>query len=224
MVSYNGYHIREINSAKREGEKEKMKDRAQKRDNRKEVHYVMRLRKRTGRKYMKLGGERKMKNGLVYGCESAMPIRILHVDDEPSHLEITRIYLKREAKDDFEIVSVLSAKEALDKLENEYFDVIVSDYKMPEMNGLEFLDAVRRNEKSADIPFVLFTGAGGHEVAEEALNNGAERYVTKKGSPATQCNLLAQTIRDLVRNERTGDADTGSARAELKSLAVMPVA
>ena len=104
---------------------------------------------------------RKMKNGLVYGYESAMPIRILHVDDEPSHLEITRTYLKREAKDDFEIVSVLSAKEALDKLENEYFDVIVSDYKMPEMNGLAFWGAVRRNEKSADIPFVLFTGAGG---------------------------------------------------------------
>jgi len=89
-----------------------------------------------------------------------MPIRILHVDDEPSHLEITRVYLKRETKDNFEIVSVLSAKEALDKLENEYFDVIVSDYKMPEMNGLEFLGAVQRNEKSADIPFVLFTGVG----------------------------------------------------------------
>ncbi len=165
-----------------------------------------------------------MKNGLVYGCESAMPIRILHVDDEPSHLEITRVYLKRETKDNFEIVSVLSAKEALDKLENEYFDVIVSDYKMPEINGLEFLGAVRRNEKSADIPFVLFTGVGGHEVVEEALNNGAERYVTKRGNPATQCNLLAQAIRDLVQNERTDDEESGSARAGLKSLAVMPVA
>ena len=61
-------------------------------------------------------------------------------------------------------------------------------------------------------------------MVEEALNNGAERYVTKRGSPATQCNLLAQTIRDLVQNEKTGDEEPGSARAGLKSLAVMPVA
>lgn len=61
-------------------------------------------------------------------------------------------------------------------------------------------------------------------MAEEALNKGAERYVTKRGSPATQCNLLAQAIRDLVQNERTADEESGCARTGLKSLAVMLVA
>jgi len=64
-------------------------------------------------------------------------IRILHVDDEPADLEITRILIKREAKRDFEIVGVLSAKEALKRLETEHFDAIIADYKMPEMDGIE---------------------------------------------------------------------------------------
>ena len=134
-----------------------------------------------------------------------MPIRILHVDDEPAHLEITRIYLKKEAKDDFVIVSVLSAEIALEKLENDDFDVIVSDYKMPAMNGIEFLDTVKRNGKSANIPFILFTGMGGPDVAEKALNMGAEGYVTKRGSPATQCNLLAQVIREQAQRDEENE-------------------
>ena len=146
-----------------------------------------------------------MVNRLLVRYGSAMPIRILHVDDEPAHLEITRIYLKKEAKDDFVIVSVLSAKKALKKLEYDDFDVIVSDYKMPAMNGIEFLDAVKRNGKSANIPFILFTGMGGPDVAEKALNMGAEGYVTKRGCPATQCSLLAQVIREQAqRDEKDG--------------------
>jgi len=140
-----------------------------------------------------------------------MPIRILHVDDEPAHLEITRIYLKKEAKDDFVIVSVLSAKKALKELENDDFDVIVSNYKMPARNEIEFLDVVKRNGKSANIPFILFTGIGGPEVAEKALNVGAEGYVTKRGCPATQCSRLAHVIREQAQR----DEDDGFERTKV---------
>lgn len=153
-----------------------------------------------------------MKNGFQSRYESSMPIRILHVDDEPAHLEITEIYLKREAEDDFEIVSVLSVEKALEKLENEDFDVIVSDYMMPKMDGIVFLETVKGDGKYANIPFVLFTVVDGSEVAEEALKKGAERYVTKRGNPATQCNQLARAIRELtqeVKNEGEGKERAG---------------
>ena len=126
------------------------------------------------------------------------PIRVLHVDDEPADLEITRIFLKREYKDDFEIVSVLSVREALEKLESEHFDTIISDYQMPEMNGIEFLEVVRKSGKYADIPFILFTGKGGEEIAKEALSKGADGYIDKMGNPARQCNELAHAISELV--------------------------
>ncbi|KAF5429167.1 hypothetical protein C5S36_16000, partial [Candidatus Methanophagaceae archaeon] len=61
------------------------------------------------------------------------------------------------------------------------------------------------NGKSANIPFIIFTGVGGPDVAEKALNMGAEGYVTKRGCPATQCSLLAQVIREQAqRDEKDG--------------------
>ncbi len=134
-----------------------------------------------------------------FQSRNVMPVRILHVDDEPAHLEITRIFLKRAAKYDFEIVAVLSAEKALEKLENEYFDVVVSDYKMPGMNGMDFLETVRENINYADTPFIFFSGTGGPELVEEALKKGAERHITKKGDPSTQCTLLAGAIYELTR-------------------------
>jgi CheY-like chemotaxis protein len=131
-------------------------------------------------------------------------IRVLHVDDEPADLEITRIFLKREEKDDFEIVSVLSAEEALEKLESEHFDAVIADYKMPEMDGIEFLEVVRKSGKYAHTPFILFTGKGSPEVAEEALKKGADRYISKAGNPASQCNELAHAISELV-SDREGE-------------------
>jgi len=120
------------------------------------------------------------------------------VDDELTHLKTTRIFLKRVAKGDFEIVSVLSAEEALEKLETEDFDVVVSDYKMPGMDGIEFLEAVRKGDKYANTPFIIFTGMGGAEVAKEALKKGAERYITKRGDPSTQSSALARAIYELA--------------------------
>lgn len=132
---------------------------------------------------------------------NVIPIRVLHVDDEPEHLELTRIFMEWEAKGDFEIVNVLSVEKALEKLEHEYFDVVVSDYNMPGMNGLAFLEVVRRNSKYSDIPFIFFSGMGGPELVEAALKTGAEKHITKMGDPLTQCNLLTQAIYELARDK-----------------------
>jgi len=96
--------------------------------------------------------------GFRHGYLNSMltPIRVLHVDDEPADLEITRIFLKREGKENFEIASVLSAEDALEKLESEHFDAVIADYKMPGMDGIEFLEAVRKSGKYVATPFILF--------------------------------------------------------------------
>ncbi len=128
---------------------------------------------------------------------NSVRIRVLHVDDEPAHLELTKLFLKREAKDDFEISSLLSAEEALAKLERDPFDVIIADYDMPVMDGIELLEEVRRTV--GDIPFILFSGMAEPETVDEALEKGADRYITKSGDLATQCNELAHAIRELVK-------------------------
>ena len=93
------------------------------------------------------------------------PVRILHVDDEPDFADLTAIHLERE-RDDFEVVTATSATEGLERLAESDIDCIVSDYDMPGMDGLEFLEAVR--EECPDLPFILFTGRGSEEIASEA--------------------------------------------------------
>lgn len=132
---------------------------------------------------------------------NVIPIRVLHVDDELEHLEIARVFMEWEAKDDFEIVNVLSVEKALEKIEHEYFDVVVSDYNMPGMNGLAFLEVVRQNSKYSDIPFIFFSGTMAPELVEAALKTGAEKHITKEGDPSTQCNLLTQAIYELAREK-----------------------
>ena len=79
-------------------------------------------------------------------------IRILLVDDEEVFLKVAKTYLEK-IKENFKITIKEKAKEALEIIEKEDFDVIISDYQMPEMNGLEFL--IQLKEKRIEIPFII---------------------------------------------------------------------
>ena len=92
-------------------------------------------------------------------------IRILHVDDDPCFLEVTQQLLTMANHFDIDIVT--SVDEALKKMENQTYDAIVSDYEMPQKNGLDFLKSIREQEN--EIPFILFTGKGREEVIVKAL-------------------------------------------------------
>jgi len=119
-------------------------------------------------------------------------MKILLVDDEPELLEQAKILLERENKE-IEVITASCAKKALEMLGNSKYDAVVSDYQMPEMDGLEFLEEVREG-RDIDIPFIIFTGRGREEVAMEALNLGADRYIQKRGDPKSQYGVLAEAI------------------------------
>jgi PAS domain S-box-containing protein len=102
---------------------------------------------------------------------------ILVVDDEEGILETTKEYL--DLSGTFRIDTATSAKEGLRLISRKQYDVIVSDYQMAEMNGIEFLKVLR---SSGDhVPFILFAGRCDREVAFEALNCGANFLVIKGG-------------------------------------------
>jgi PAS domain S-box-containing protein len=125
-------------------------------------------------------------------------ISVLYVDDEPSLLEVAKIFL--EESGEFTVKTMTSAKAALDTPRILSYDAIISDYQMPGMDGIAFLKAVR--ERSADIPFILFTGRGREEVVIEAINNGADSYLQKGGDPEAQFAELAHRIWQAVRRKQ----------------------
>ncbi len=122
-------------------------------------------------------------------------INVLYVDDESGLLEIGKLYLER--MNDIKVEIINSATQGLDQLNLVNYDVIVSDFQMPHMDGIEFLKRVRATK--GDIPFILFTGRGREEVVIEAINSGADFYLQKGGEPKAQFAELAHKIRQLVR-------------------------
>jgi PAS domain S-box-containing protein len=126
-------------------------------------------------------------------------IRILHVDDDPDFTDMTTTFLKRE-EDRFSIETATSASEGLNCLADGQFDCIVSDYDMPDRNGIDFLEAVRH--KHPDLPFILFTGKGSEEVASKAITAGVTDYLQKEVG-SDQYAILANRIRNAVERVRT---------------------
>ena len=130
-------------------------------------------------------------------------IRVLHVDDDALFLDVSRKILI-DIDDRFEIDLVRCVDEAFKKIQKQKYDVIVSDYEMPQKNGLDFLKELK--EQKSRLPFILFTGKGREEVAIKALNLGADGYFNKQGSPETVFGELAHGIRMIKQRKEAESA------------------
>ncbi|MFQ5977878.1 MAG: PAS domain S-box protein [Candidatus Heimdallarchaeota archaeon] len=129
--------------------------------------------------------------------------RVLLVDDAENLLRIAKKLLARE-EPTLKTVTALSAQEALQKLTEEPFEVVVADYRMPGMDGLTLLKTLR--DEGNDIPFIMFTGQGREEVAMQALNLGADYYLMKGGDSKSLYGELAHIIRRVLQHKRTKKA------------------
>jgi len=125
-------------------------------------------------------------------------MKVLYVDDEPGLLELAMLFLEKMGE--FQVETATSAQEALTNPVIQTYDAIISDYQMPDMDGIAFLKAVR--ERFGDIPFILFTGKGREEVVIEAINNGVDFYIQKGGDPKAQFVELAHKIRQAVKRRQ----------------------
>ena len=128
-----------------------------------------------------------------------LPLRVLYVDDEPDLLSIAKRFLKRQR--DVDVDTLTSAREALELLGRERYDAIISDYQMPEMDGITFLKQLKASGDTT--PFIIFTGRGREEIIIEALNSGADFYLQKGGEPKAQFTELAHMICSAVDRKRT---------------------
>jgi DNA-binding NtrC family response regulator len=104
-----------------------------------------------------------------------MPERILAVDDEPNMLRLLKTILA--SKTNYEVVTTNNPLEAAKLLQEEPFDLLITDLKMPLMDGMDLIETVKKIDVA--LPIIMVTAYGTIETAEEAIQKGAYDYITK---------------------------------------------
>ncbi len=125
-------------------------------------------------------------------------LKILLVDDDRNLVTTLSHGLRKAMGETTAVAICLSGSEALSMLETQAFDVVVSDFNMPERSGLELLRRIRQDYQ--EMILVLITAYGTDALEEEANQLGVG-YITKPFEPS----FLAQLIKDLIQAEETKD-------------------
>jgi CheY-like chemotaxis protein len=153
---------------------------------------------------------------------TASQLSILHVDDDAALGDLVKTYLERDDAVDCTVTTTTSPDEALALLRADDgetsetsltdaetdFDCIVSDYRMPETDGIEFLSAVR--ETHPDLPFLLFSGEETGDVAAEIVRAGVTDYL-RKGYGTDQYTMLVRRVEHAVDADGRSDPDAETA-------------
>lgn len=108
-------------------------------------------------------------------------MKILVVDDFSTMRRIVKNILKQLGYEN--ILEADDGSSALNVLNNEKIDLIISDWNMPQVSGIELLKTVRTTENLKDIPFLMVTAEGQKENILEAVKNRVSNYIVKPFTP-----------------------------------------
>jgi len=127
--------------------------------------------------------------------------RILVVDDEPV---VCRSCEKILAEDGYEVSTVFTGREGLEKVRQEHFDVTITDMKIPDIGGMEVLECIRGEQP--DMPVVMITGYASVDTAVEAMKLGAFDYIPKPFTPEEISAIIKKALER--RKEVPSEAET----------------
>lgn len=104
-----------------------------------------------------------------------MAEKILIVDDEPDMLVLLSMIIK--SRTPYEVVAISNPVEALQEIKRDGFDLVITDLKMPGVDGMQILRTIRARD--SDIPVIIITAYGTIESATEAMSKDAFDFITK---------------------------------------------
>lgn len=123
-------------------------------------------------------------------------IKILLVDDDDTLLINLETLLTLSG---YEIIKAANGKEGLSKAKIDTPGIIISDIRMPFMDGQEFLLELKKNNKTKNIPFIFLTGINDVNEMEKSIANGADIYLTKP----YKSKLILSSIHELIDEKNT---------------------
>jgi CheY-like chemotaxis protein len=119
---------------------------------------------------------------------------VLVVDDEPDVLLLCRVNLEFEG---YEVVEASDGEQAMERLREQRFDVVLLDVMMPKMDGWQVLEAVKADEDLKEIPVVMLTAKVQDQDQIRGWSQGAADYITKPFSPLA----LSQVLQDVLATD-----------------------
>ncbi len=123
---------------------------------------------------------------------AAAVLKVLVVDDQNSVRQMTRMTLEQIGVRN--IHEAENGREAMDTASLQPLDLIISDYNMPEMDGLGLLRAVRGHPVVRKVPFILLTGRGDKELVVKAAQAGVNNYLIKPFTAAILREKIEQVM------------------------------
>ena len=141
-------------------------------------------------------------------------MKILVVEDEPAMVELLRYNLESEG---FDVASAHDGDEAILAIEEEQPDMVLLDWMLPKVSGIEICRRLRRDQKHSNLPVIMITARGEEADRVRGLDVGADDYVAKPFSPAE---LMAR-IRAVLRRR---NPDVGSEKLSVADVVVDLVA
>ncbi|MBT6580170.1 MAG: phosphate regulon transcriptional regulator PhoB [Cellvibrionales bacterium] len=139
--------------------------------------------------------------------------KILIVDDEVAIREMIKVALELAG---FQCVEAASAMQAMPLIVDERPDLLLLDWMMPEVSGIELLRRLRRDEVTKEIPVILLTAKAEEQNTVQALDSGADDYITKPFKPRE----LTARIKSLLRR---ADGRAGKQLIAVNGLSLDPV-
>jgi DNA-binding response OmpR family regulator len=141
-----------------------------------------------------------MQNSLKEKIEEEKRISVLIADDEELFQKSITLFLRSTGR--YDVDSVESGVDALNALKRQPYDVLILDYKMPYLSGLDVLQ--KMDEDKIETPTIMFTGAGSENIAIEALKLGAYDYIRKDMFDMNHLPILINGVHEryLFKKER----------------------
>ena len=136
-----------------------------------------------------------------------MAFNVLIVDDSSSMRAVIKKTLKVSGFNVGQFLMAGNGKEALKVLEGQWVDIILTDINMPNMNGIELLTEVKKDEMLKSIPVVMVTTEGSDKVMQESMGLGAQGYVKKPFRPEEIKGILNSIMGEEESGQRDSDEE-----------------
>lgn len=118
-------------------------------------------------------------------------IKVLVADDEPDVQELCRVVLVNEG---FQVIVAGSAAECVNRVREEQPHLVLLDWMMPGLSGIEALRMLKGSTRTREIPVVMLTALSGQPEVAEATHAGADGYVTKPFEAETLLSLVRRLV------------------------------